>query len=135
MNDTMKNTMKKQKLYFYIALLGLAVSIEVLTMFIILAIRIDWEYIIDAILFSPSLFVSIYFILLHFKWKIVFERDKIIVHKPFCFPKVYPKEEVFVTMGSFLWDYGALWYHGKKIARFTIYDTNSHLTGDIKWKK
>ncbi|MCI9653622.1 MAG: hypothetical protein HFG91_04630 [Acholeplasmatales bacterium] len=131
----MKNTIKKPKIYFLIALLVAIVSLLIITVFIIQAIRIEWENSIIAVLFLLLFFLSIYFIILYFKWKIVFEKDKIIIHKPFHFPKIYNKEEVTKTQKSFLWEFGALWYKGKKIAKISIYDVNSHLTGYIKWKK
>ncbi len=126
----MKNTIKKPKIYFLIALLVAIVSLLIITVFIIQAIRIEWENSIIAVLFLLLFFLSLYF-----KWKIVFEKDKIIIHKPFHFPKIYNKEEVTKTQKSFLWEFGALWYKGKKIAKISIYDVNSHLTGYIKWKK
>lgn len=131
----MKNAIKKPKVYFLIVLLSAIVSLFVIIVLIIQAIRIEWEYSIVAALFLPAFFFSIYFILLHFKWKIVFEGDKIIVHKPFHFPKVYDKKEVSMTSGRFLWEFEVLWYQGKKIAKTSICDVNSHLIGDIKWKK
>lgn len=111
------------------------VSLLIITVFIIQAIRIEWENSIIAVLFLLLFFLSIYFIILYFKWKIVFEGDKIIFYKPFHLPKIYNKEEVTKTQKSFLWEFGALWYKGKKIAKISIYDVNSHLTGYIKWKK
>ena len=74
----MKNTIKKPKVYFLIALLGAVVSLFLIIVFIIQAIRSEWENSIVAVLLLPVLFFSVYFILLHFKWKIVFEGDKII---------------------------------------------------------
>lgn len=131
----MKNTIKKPKIYFLIALLVAIVSLLIITVFIIQAIRIEWENSIIAVLFLLLFFLSIYFIILYFKWKIVFEGDKIIFYKPFHLPKIYNKEEVTITQKSFLWEFGALWYKNKKIAKISIYDVNSHLTGYIKWKK
>ncbi len=131
----MKNTIKKPKVYFFIALLGAVVSLFVISVFIIQAIRIEWEYSIAAVLLLPVFFLSVYFILLHFKWKIVFEEDKIIIHRPFHFPKIYDKKEISITSGSFFWEFETLWYKGKKIAKISIYDVNNHLTGYIKWKK
>ena len=101
MNDTMKNTIRKPKKYFYLALGGFAESIVLIITFIVQAKTIDRENIFGVIFMSPMLIVSTHYILLHFKWKIVFEEDKIIVHKPFRFPKVYPKEEVFYSTGDF----------------------------------
>ncbi|MDE5856209.1 MAG: hypothetical protein K2H06_04085, partial [Anaeroplasmataceae bacterium] len=117
------------------ALLSAIVSLFIIIVFIIQAIRIEWEYSIVAVLFLPTFFLSIYFILLHFKWKIVFEEDEIIIYKPFFSPKTYDKKEVSMTSGSFLWEFQTLWYQGKKIAKTSIYDVNSHLIGYIKWKK
>ena len=131
----MKNTIKKPKIYFLMALLVAIVSLFISIIFIIQAIRIEGDSIIAAVLFLPPFFLSIYFIILYFKWKIVFEGDKIIFYKPFHLPKIYNKEEVTITQKSFLWEFGALRYKNKKIAKISIYDVNNHLTGYLKWKK
>jgi hypothetical protein len=129
-----KNTIKKPKVYFLIALLGAVVSLFLIIVFIIQAIRSEWENSIVAVLLLPVLFFSVYFILLHFKWKIVFEGDKIIIHRPFHFPKIYDKQEVSITDGAFFWEFQTLWYQGKKIAKTSIVDVNSHLTAKIQYK-
>lgn len=130
----MKNTIKKPKVYFLIALLSAVVSLFVIIIFIIQAIRMEWENSIVAVLFLPVFLICLYFILLHFKWKIVFEGDKIIVYKPFHYPKVYDKKEVSLTSKSFFWEFQTLWYQDKKIAKTSIYDLNNHLTGEIRWR-
>ena len=61
----MKNTIKKPKIYFLIALLVAIVSLLIITVFIIQAIRIEWENSIIAVLFLLLFFLSIYSIYLN----------------------------------------------------------------------